>query len=434
MIRKRAGLEPQALGASALAIAIKRRMAARGLADRSQYMPLLSSNASEWNAFLDELLVPESWFFRGGRVLFNSLAEKLVTLSQTESRSARLLSIPCGLGEEPYSLAIALEERRTPPESVLIHAADLSVGHLIKAQEARFSHFSLREIDSHIRDRYFRMDSAGLWHLDPKIRTRVTFSRCNLAQADEAHLGQFDAIICRNVFIYLTDEGRQQAVANLRAWLRPAGFLCVSPAEADRLPRQVFEHLPSESGLFYRLRRSRTQSSSAAIPTPLPPPAVSARTGKSASLSAQRLDPSSPSETTSQKAGRENTPTLASTASVIPPGPGNPSGTLSLHQIRDLANRGELRQALAACEKLLVGGLTSSADAYSLYGVLHLASGQADAAVDAFTRALYLAPDHPEALEHLAILSEQRGQANHAAALRRRLKRRAVHEGKEDSE
>jgi chemotaxis protein methyltransferase WspC len=55
--------------------------------------------------------------------------------------------------------------------------------------------------------------------------------------------------------------------------------------------------------------------------------------------------------------------------------------------------------------------------------VIHLAAGRADDAFHAFRKALYLSPDHPEAMAHMAGLCERRGDAARAAALRRRLAR-----------
>jgi chemotaxis protein methyltransferase WspC len=60
-----------------------------------------------------------------------------------------------------------------------------------------------------------------------------------------------------------------------------------------------------------------------------------------------------------------------------------------------------------------------------LLGVLHLAAGLADDATDAFRKALYLDPDDAEALTHMIVLCEQRGDPGQAAGLRRRLDRLA---------
>jgi chemotaxis protein methyltransferase WspC len=93
-----------------------------------------------------------------------------------------------------------------------------------------------------------------------------------------------------------------------------------------------------------------------------------------------------------------------------------------LARARRLADAGRLDEALAECQSHLKGA-GPSADAYSLLGVLQQARGDASAAAASFRKALYLAPDHREALTHAMLLSAQRGDAAQSAALRERLLR-----------
>jgi chemotaxis protein methyltransferase WspC len=88
---------------------------------------------------------------------------------------------------------------------------------------------------------------------------------------------------------------------------------------------------------------------------------------------------------------------------------------------RALADAGKLDEALAAYEH--AARTDTSADGFSLLGIIELARGRSDAAGNAFRKALYLDPDHPEALSHMIVLCEQRGETARAAALRRRLAR-----------
>jgi chemotaxis protein methyltransferase WspC len=94
----------------------------------------------------------------------------------------------------------------------------------------------------------------------------------------------------------------------------------------------------------------------------------------------------------------------------------------ALARARRLADAGRLEEALAECQSHLQAA-GASADAYSLLGVIQQARGEAGAAAAAFRKALYLAPDHREAITHAMLLSAQRGDAAQAAALRERLKR-----------
>ena len=58
----------------------------------------------------------------------------------------------------------------------------------------------------------------------------------------------------------------------------------------------------------------------------------------------------------------------------------------------------------------------SDPDVYSLLGVVHLAEGRPADAAEAFRKALYLDPDHPDALGHMIVICDSRGDIAQAAA------------------
>jgi chemotaxis protein methyltransferase WspC len=60
---------------------------------------------------------------------------------------------------------------------------------------------------------------------------------------------------------------------------------------------------------------------------------------------------------------------------------------------------------------------------YALQGVIHQARQEKEQALGCFRKALYLDPNHCEALTHLMLLCRQEGDDASAALLRRRLER-----------
>src|SRR5262249_42171234 len=109
---------------------------------------------------------------------------------------------------------------------------------------------------------------------------------------------------------------------------------------------------------------------------------------------------------------------------VVPPAPvpAPAAPEEALARARRLADVGRLDEALAECRSHL-GRAGPAADAYSLLGVIQHARGDPGEAADAFRRALYLDPDHREALTHAMLLAAARGDAGRAAELRQRLAR-----------
>src|SRR4051812_18018426 len=98
LLRERIGLAPEALGPGALPAVIARRLRALGLADVDGYAQQLRTSPSEWQVLLDEVAVPETWFFRGGVSLFAWLARQARQHGTRRSEGARpfrALSVPC---------------------------------------------------------------------------------------------------------------------------------------------------------------------------------------------------------------------------------------------------------------------------------------------------------------------------------------------------
>ena len=92
-----------------------------------------------------------------------------------------------------------------------------------------------------------------------------------------------------------------------------------------------------------------------------------------------------------------------------------------------MANEGKSTEARLACEQLLKHH-GPHAQAFYWLGLLSDVEGQAALAQTFYRKALYLEPQHFEALMHLAALLESRGDAAGA----KRLQERAVRHGRSD--
>jgi chemotaxis protein methyltransferase WspC len=432
-VRDRLGLDPASLGPAVLPRLVADRMRATGAATPEAYLGMLAVGSAEAAALAAELAVPETWFFRGGRQLFDKLAGFLADRAARGPASpARALSLPCSTGEEPYSLAVALHERLVPPDAYRIDGADLSARHLERAAAGRFPASSFREPGPDVRPPHFRhiKDHAGdRWELLPHLRRAVRFVSGNVTDPDFlADEPPYDLILCRNLFIYLTPDGRKRAMANLDRLLAADGWLCLTPAEADRLPPGKFTaDGPTEFGLYRRADKAPSAEAGFGVrlgPDPSPGSPVKresrplpARRGEVFSPGVPVRDPSSPAtpprpDPWGEAGPRPRREPGEGVASAPPP---------PLAAARALADANRLSEAKAVCEALTAG--PGAADAFALLGVVLQAEGKADAAADAFRKALYLAPDHAEALAHLVVLADRRGDAAQAAALRRRLAR-----------
>lgn len=96
---------------------------------------------------------------------------------------------------------------------------------------------------------------------------------------------------------------------------------------------------------------------------------------------------------------------------------------LSLEMARKLADAGQVEVAINHCEQYLNRDRTS-AEAYALLGTLYQAKTENVRAERYFQKALYLNPNCYEALIHLALLKEHRGDLVGASLLQQRIQKR----------
>lgn len=185
----------------------------------------------ETRRMIDALLVHESYFFRELPPLLE-LVDHHIPLAIKRRGRARVWSAACAAGEEPFTVAMLLDERGLL-DHVEIVATDLSAAVLARAVGGRHSRRALREGHPAVTAaRYLETSPQGVI-IAPRIRSAVRFERLNLVDgAAVAKLGTFDVILCRNVLIYFRDKRAVSVVERLAGALRPDGLLAVGVSES----------------------------------------------------------------------------------------------------------------------------------------------------------------------------------------------------------
>lgn len=161
-------------------------------------------------------------------------------LYENPSRPIRLWSAACSTGQEPYSIAMLIDDfcqkRQTKalsPDKVEIVATDISPSALYIAMNGRYDRLSmsrglLGEFAS-FKERYFQ-DEGRFSSLSADIRKRITFKRINLLDPFDG-LGRFNFVFLRNVAIYFSDEVKRHLLEKVAQALLPGGGLVVGSSE-----------------------------------------------------------------------------------------------------------------------------------------------------------------------------------------------------------
>jgi len=176
----------------------------------------------------------ESWFFRDQHPFeqFRDIMLPTLLRSRAATKRLRVWCAGAAQGQEPYSLAMILEERKAQLAGwrIEILATDINEEVLDRAREGLYHPFEAqRGLSPVLLSRYFRREGEN-WRLCSAIRNPVEFRVGNLLDSF-AGLGTFDIIFCRNVLIYFGQAAKADVLARLPAALAPDGYLMLGVAE-----------------------------------------------------------------------------------------------------------------------------------------------------------------------------------------------------------
>lgn len=384
------GLDLRSMGSLAVPMATEARMKKCGVPDTDAYGALLDESEAELQNLVEELVVPETWFFRD-RQPFLALSQwaQQVWFPANPGGVLRLLSMPCSTGEEPFSMVMALLEAGISPERFVVEAVDISRAALERASRGIYGQNSFRGQDLEFREKYFQRVPEG-WLLAEEVRRQVQFRQANVLDSSfVACAGGRHVIFCRNMLIYFSREAQNRVMAAAKEMLSADGLLFVGYAEAYIFSGFGFESAEMPMAFCFRKRSAE-------------------KTAACVAKTAHSLKPV------------KIAPIFELPGPVAPPERVKlPDPETLLAEARWLADAGCFEAALEKCQAFLRERGPSSR-AYCLLGLVNDACGKSEEAGAFYRKALYLEPDHSEALMHLALLSEKTGDLRTALRLRQR--------------
>jgi chemotaxis protein methyltransferase CheR len=181
-------------------------------------------------AYLNHFTINTSEFFRNPesfKFLENDIFPELVE----KKRKIRIWSAPCSNGCEPYTLAIILKELGIASNQFEIYASDLDPAILDQARNGVYRENSLKNVSNKLMQKYFKPHSEkdNFYVLDPGIRRLVNFEEKDLIN------GRFnrnwDLILSRNFFIYLTKDMKDQLIKKFLSVLNTDSYFFLGNTE-----------------------------------------------------------------------------------------------------------------------------------------------------------------------------------------------------------
>jgi chemotaxis protein methyltransferase CheR len=194
---------------------------------------------------VDALTTNETSFFRDGEPfaqLTSTIVPDLVS-RRGATRNLKVWSAACSSGQEPYTLAMVLQDALPSGWTFDIVGTDISTEMLERAEHGEYSQLEVnRGLPASLLVRHFERTGMS-WRVSASIRKAVSYRRVNLA-AQLPAMGPFDIVFLRNVLIYFDVETKRQVLQRVNSTLRPDGWLFLGSAETtigidDRFERVV---------------------------------------------------------------------------------------------------------------------------------------------------------------------------------------------------
>lgn len=211
--------------------------------------------AKEFDEIVERVTTNETYFFREMYQL-RAFVEEVIPLVVAQRKPGdriRVWSAGCSTGEEPYTIAMLLDEAPVAkPFTVEVFGNDISRKVLRTARAGNYRESSFRQTEQRYIDKYFTKDGRA-FQLNDGIRNRVTFGHLNLMDdAAMSLIANVDVIFCRNVIIYFSPEARARLLNMFHRKLRPGGYLLLGHSESLINASTDFELVPLKHDIVYR--------------------------------------------------------------------------------------------------------------------------------------------------------------------------------------
>ncbi|CAG9297797.1 CheR family methyltransferase [Celerinatantimonas diazotrophica] len=217
---------------------LRKRLVVTGKDNFREYLDWALTDRSEQVMLIDVLTTNKTDFFRESNhfdFLQGYLSEQIQNNSSRRSHY-RFWSAGCSTGEEPYTLAIVLENLKHdyPGFQYSIEATDIAPSVLDTARRGVYSHDLVHPIPMADRKRYLlrkKTRQMDLVRIVPELRKNIRFTSFNLITGDFNLMGKFDGIFCRNVMIYFSPVQREQIIENFAAAIEMGGLFFIGHSE-----------------------------------------------------------------------------------------------------------------------------------------------------------------------------------------------------------
>jgi len=257
LLRSQVGHDFSQYKSSTIQRRIKRRMAVQQIESMDDYVKFIQTTPAETEALFRDMLIGVTNFFRDPEA-FNALEKHIISkLFSAKHADAEIrIWVPgCSTGEEAYSLAILLAERREKLKQnfkVQVFATDIDGNAIATARAGIFPASIAVDITPERLARFFSSPEPGnsTFSVHKSIRDMLVFSEQNVIK--DPPFSRLDLISCRNLLIYMGSELQKKLIPLFHYALKPGGFLFLGTSETVGEFQNLFTALDRKAKIYQR--------------------------------------------------------------------------------------------------------------------------------------------------------------------------------------
>lgn len=210
----------------------------KNFASFAEYLDyIVADKSGEADVTLIDKITTNHTFFMREVDHFHFFKEKVLPqlASASKDKDLRIWSAGCSSGEEPYTLAMIIDEFFGVDKKwwdTKILATDISSKVLDIALKGIYNSESIAVIPTYWKLRYFENLGNEKLVLIPKIRNEVIYRTFNLMDKTFPFKKKFHVIFCRNVMIYFDNKTKMDLVKRFYDATEPGGYLFIGHSES----------------------------------------------------------------------------------------------------------------------------------------------------------------------------------------------------------
>jgi two-component system CheB/CheR fusion protein len=233
---------------------VLRRMGLNKIGNIVDYLSYFRENAAEQDLLYQDLLIPVTAFFRDPKTyeVVSGLIFPAMLKDKSQMNPLRIWIAGCSTGEEPYSMAICLNEylgNKIEDYKIQIFATDIWEGLIAKARSGVYSERDMKGLSAERIEKYFIPVNGG-FQIVKSIRDLCLFARHNFLK--DPPYAKMDFVSCRNVLIYMESFLQKRALTAFHYALNDLGYLLLGHSETTAPAAELFTVYEKSDKIYTR--------------------------------------------------------------------------------------------------------------------------------------------------------------------------------------